>query len=105
VGKRQRRTPRSPRSQSSIRPGDDSDKILSAAIWRTLQRRNPVFALEMIQTLENFGVVLHHNLSRNPVFALEMIQTVTQSRTVNVVAEQSQSSIRPGDDSDSVSSS
>ncbi len=37
-------------SQSSIRPGDDSDPTGLAATAMILAGRNPVFALEMIQT-------------------------------------------------------
>ena len=62
-------------SQSSIRPGDDSDKYNGCAKTRILICRNPVFALEMIQTKESFSA-----------FGSE--------------EEMSQSSIRPGDDSD-----
>ena len=41
-----------------------------------MRRRNPVFALEMIQTLELLGYYYGPEAgSRNPVFALEMIQT------------------------------
>jgi len=61
--------------------------------------RNPVFALEMIQT-EMAILYASRVLSRNPVFALEMIQTegpILGGRTLTFL---SQSSIRPGDDSD-----
>ena len=60
-------------SQSSIRPGDDSD-LTTSNQYPSKKRRNPVFALEMIQTTSN-----------------------TRLRTVG---KWSQSSIRPGDDSD-----
>ena len=40
-----------------------------------ITRRNPVFALEMIQTLEQFKHGTGKPVGRNPVFALEMIQT------------------------------
>ena len=62
--------------------------------------RNPVFALEMIQTLRILGMPGNrHSKSRNPVFALEMIQTLNIMRISRMVIR-SQSSIRPGDDSD-----
>jgi len=37
-------------SQSSIRPGDDSDYNLKIRRDNKIRSRNPVFALEMIQT-------------------------------------------------------
>ena len=39
------------RSQSSIRPGDDSDTRSQLSSQRAQSSRNPVFALEMIQTV------------------------------------------------------
>ncbi len=41
----------------------------------TTKGRNPVFALEMIQTIKKNTRGLMYRKSRNPVFALEMIQT------------------------------
>jgi len=65
-----------------------------------MQGRNPVFALEMIQTFHGFsGRCIMIQFSRNPVFALEMIQTVLRLAHP-AYQETSQSSIRPGDDSD-----
>jgi len=64
-------------SQSSIRPGDDSDQQI-VLIWLFLLLcRNPVFALEMIQTRFEFNLIYLETMRRNPVFALEMIQTIT----------------------------
>ena len=40
-------------SQSSIRPGDDSDRKYGEDWMRKNLGRNPVFALEMIQTFKN----------------------------------------------------
>jgi len=61
-------------SQSSIRPGDDSDYSLLPYFISMRYGRNPVFALEMIQTERRiYGEKFR---------------------------KQSQSSIRPGDDSD-----
>jgi len=37
-------------SQSSIRPGDDSDNYSGTTSLLLAKSRNPVFALEMIQT-------------------------------------------------------
>ena len=37
-------------SQSSIRPGDDSDGGSNDGSLSQMESRNPVFALEMIQT-------------------------------------------------------
>jgi len=91
-------------SQSSIRPGDDSDYSLLPYFISMRYGRNPVFALEMIQTErriygekfrkqsqssirpgddsdESMNIdELKDVLSRNPVFALEMIQTVMEPR-------------------------
>ena len=62
-------------SQSSIRPGDDSDIFTKdGAYWRW-SGRNPVFALEMIQTEDPEYLAARSAICRNPVFALEMIQT------------------------------
>ena len=41
-------------SQSSIRPGDDSDKEIHHELQDQNHRRNPVFALEMIQTKDGY---------------------------------------------------
>ncbi len=51
--------------------------MIRAELDRKLKCRNPVFALEMIQTQWLTKSVLQRggNWSRNPVFALEMIQT------------------------------
>ena len=38
------------KSQSSIRPGDDSDRLFVHSDLKASRSRNPVFALEMIQT-------------------------------------------------------
>jgi len=63
--------------------------------------RNPVFALEMIQTWPMVGYSILMIQRRNPVFALEMIQTVNlRPDALNINFRKSQSSIRPGDDSD-----
>ena len=64
-------------SQSSIRPGDDSDGFCAdGLVGRRSGGRNPVFALEMIQTNPTAIMLsLAMHLCRNPVFALEMIQT------------------------------
>jgi len=63
-------------SQSSIRPGDDSDlKRLHYSKSLSRKSRNPVFALEMIQTQMDVAKSQALDLRRNPVFALEMIQT------------------------------
>jgi len=62
-------------SQSSIRPGDDSDPIRATAFVSFSTSRNPVFALEMIQTYRSAGDEKKSS-RRNPVFALEMIQTL-----------------------------
>ena len=65
-----------------------------------VKSRNPVFALEMIQTLNNMSAGDYTaSYRRNPVFALEMIQTWKVSRP-GFLVRMSQSSIRPGDDSD-----
>ena len=61
-------------SQSSIRPGDDSDNSLRKESPMS-KSRNPVFALEMIQTKKNNAQYKQRQKRRNPVFALEMIQT------------------------------
>ena len=61
--------------------------------------RNPVFALEMIQTGNMYGFLIFIRECRNPVFALEMIQTGVCS-ILPFPLSWSQSSIRPGDDSD-----
>ena len=42
-----------------------------------LEGRNPVFALEMIQTFQNVCERRRQKSCRNPVFALEMIQTLS----------------------------
>ena len=63
--------------------------------------RNPVFALEMIQTIWRKYLPWNLEKGRNPVFALEMIQTDHKSNAVKNHVSLSQSSIRPGDDSDS----
>ena len=62
-------------SQSSIRPGDDSD--IASWLWSFGDgtSRNPVFALEMIQTVQTRDRRASGLFRRNPVFALEMIQT------------------------------
>jgi len=63
-------------SQSSIRPGDDSDCKVLLGSMSPKESRNPVFALEMIQTfIANVNTCEEKKLRRNPVFALEMIQT------------------------------
>jgi len=61
--------------------------------------RNPVFALEMIQTVAA-KLASHCRFCCNPVFALEMIQTLTGALARRLIVSPSQSSIRPGDDSD-----
>jgi len=67
--------------------------------------RNPVFALEMIQTLGAIEKSKNNKeQGRNPVFALEMIQTEKSSPDGISGSRLSQSSIRPGDDSDSCGS-
>ena len=67
--------------------------------------RNPVFALEMIQTeLYLAGLWINERKGRNPVFALEMIQTGLLALARLLQLFRSQSSIRPGDDSDLASS-
>ena len=62
--------------------------------------RNPVFALEMIQTDDSNAMFLILQTRRNPVFALEMIQTYSNEKYHRNKFKLSQSSIRPGDDSD-----
>ena len=62
-------------SQSSIRPGDDSDRFSLDLHSRSKPSRNPVFALEMIQTVTPVVPPSSVQQCRNPVFALEMIQT------------------------------
>jgi len=68
------------RSQSSIRPGDDSDEEKMKLTSNGCRCRNPVFALEMIQTYLQVRTLKELKESRNPVFALEMIQTFRSSR-------------------------
>ena len=63
-------------SQSSIRPGDDSDSSTLHSAHHPSSGRNPVFALEMIQTPNHERSMCWLSKSRNPVFALEMIQTL-----------------------------
>ena len=66
-------------SQSSIRPGDDSDYYYHLVGEGISEGRNPVFALEMIQTWSSQPRRPSAANSRNPVFALEMIQTFIRS--------------------------
>ena len=69
-----------PKSQSSIRPGDDSDLASGASEVVNYISRNPVLALEMIQTVSWHTVSKEQaRMRRNPVFALEMIQTMSQN--------------------------
>ena len=49
------------------------EHLVAVALY--ILSRNPVFALEMIQTKEGGGHSDVPNRRRNPVFALEMIQT------------------------------
>jgi len=54
----------------------------------------------MIQTLAKHSVFIVPTTGRNPVFALEMIQTPENLERFRLYILASQSSIRPGDDSD-----
>ena len=72
-------------SQSSIRPGDDSDSRETQRRNPAKNCRNPVFALEMIQTRRaGAACAILTWVSRNPVFALEMIQTFDRPAPVSI---------------------
>ena len=71
-----------------------------AGVTRGIMGRNPVFALEMIQTPTALTLLKLTVVGRNPVFALEMIQTEYNPGDTIALSAGSQSSIRPGDDSD-----
>jgi len=53
----------------------------------------------MIQTIKKV-LTMANTFGRNPVFALEMIQTRRCEMSLLMIVVVSQSSIRPGDDSD-----
>ena len=84
-------------SQSSIRPGDDSDtvsRMIATVPMRSQSSIRPGDDSDIPSNTE-----LAQAASRNPVFALEMIQTTMTP--IHFRVTKSQSSIRPGDDSDS----
>ena len=88
------------RSQSSIRPGDDSDMISSPRILRMPTGRNPVFALEMIQTFPHQSDQSCDWPRSQSSIRPGDDSDVAQPSWIPALASKSQSSIRPGDDSD-----
>ena len=88
-------------SQSSIRPGDDSDRM-AGLDWPLMSRgRNPVFALEMIQTdIDLETSLFEYNLSQSSIRPGDDSDRGLLRFRGGGGDNLSQSSIRPGDDSD-----